>query len=590
MPPPKTTVFALFSLAMGTAMVFAADLSPAKWPPDEKALAERLELSVFPSKAQIVEGRSALVAATLSPIAVRAGIESLKQGGTAADAAATIALTQVATALGSYVSYAGILQLVYYDSETRKVYSLDAGWNSYLAETAPKTIPANDMGLIGAAPATQGAEGRKTLVPGFMAGIEAIEKRFGRLPFASLLQPTIWYAENGVTVSPLLGNYFASREKYLARTPEGRKFLHQGGEHVPKVGDRFVQTDLAQTLRSVAEDGAQYMYTGAWGRQFVEAVRQEGGHAAVEDMRRYRPVWEEPRSTGFLGHSVFAPAGSNEGGRQILEALNLIEEMKIDRAEPYFKDWKAFRDLSTLLQFVEYGPYAPPAAAEFQRQNGLHFSPEDRITKAYARAMAPLLQRDPPRHSDAIVVVDRWGNIAALVHSINTVTWGTTGIVVGGIPIPDPAGFQQWRLADIQPGDRVPNDMAPVIAMRGEKPVLAVATVGSSLIAETARILLATLGNRLDLQAAMEAPPLLYNFRPPKGGETGILRTQFVPETAYDADFLHNLEASGVSIERKSRLEVLTIKGTAVVGAVDVGTGAWRSVETPALFGFAAAY
>jgi gamma-glutamyltranspeptidase len=163
-------------------------------------------------------------------------------------------------------------------------------------------------------------------------------------------------------------------------------------------------------------------------------------------------------------------------------------------------------------------------------------------------------------------------------------------MVVGGIPIGDPAGFQQWRLAAIQPGERVPNDMAPVIVMRGGKPVLAVATVGSSLVAETARILLSTLGNHLGLQAAMEAPPLLYNYLPPKGGGTAILRTQFVPESAYDPDFLRNLEASGVVLERKSRVEVLTIKGTAVVGAGDLETGAWRSVETPSLFGFAGAY
>ena len=591
MPPLPLTAAALVYLVMGLVVgvvtAFAADLSPAKWPPDEKALAERLELTVFPPKARVVEGHSGLVTATLSPIAIRAGIETLKQGGTAADAASTIALTQVTTALGSYVSYAGILQLVYYESQTHKLYSLDAGWNSYLGETAPKTIPANDMGPLSAGPSTPGAEGRKTLVPGFMAGIEAMQKRFGRLPFASLFQPATWYAENGVTVSTLLGNYFPSREKYLARTSQGQKFLHQAGDHVPKAGDRFVQSDLAGTLRAVARDGAQYMYAGEWGRQFVEAVRQEGGQATMEDMRRYRAVWGEPRSTVFLDHSVFAPGGSNEGGRQILEALNLAEEMKLDRAEPYFKDWKTFRDLSALLQFVEFGPYTPPAVAEFQRRNGLDFSPEDRVTKAYARAMAGLLRSDPPRHSAAIVVVDRWGNVAALVHSINTVNWGTTGIVVGGIPVPDPAGFQQWTLADVQPGDRVPNDMAPVIVMDGAKPVMAVATVGSSLIAETVRILLGTFGNRLDLQTVMEAPPLLYNFRPAKGEEAAIRRTQFVPEAAYGPEFIRNLEASGIPIQTKSRVEVLTIKGTAVVGAADPGTGIWRSVETPALFGYA---
>jgi hypothetical protein len=79
-------------------------------------------------------------------------------------------------------------------------------------------------------------------------------------------------------------------------------------------------------------------------------------------------------------------------------------------------------------------------------------------------------------NSDSVVVVDRWGNVAALVHSINTVLWGTTGIVVGGIPIADAAGFQQARLAAIKPGDPVPQVEAPVIAMTGSKPVLAIAS------------------------------------------------------------------------------------------------------------------
>ncbi|MGD0365558.1 MAG: gamma-glutamyltransferase [Bryobacteraceae bacterium] len=564
-------------------MAIAADLSPATWPPDDKARAERQELTVFPAKVRVVEGRAGLVTATLSPIAIHAGMEALKQGGSAADAAATIAVTQIATALGSYVSYAGILQLIYYDSHTRELYSLDAGWNSYLGETKPATIPPNE--------AAPGAEGRKTLVPGFMAGIEAMHKRFGRLPFQSLFQPAIWYAENGVTVSPLLGNYFPTRRQYLSRTPEGRNFLHQaGGDHVPKAGDRFVQADLARTLRSVARHGTAYMYTGEWGRAFVAAVRREGGQASLEDLRRYRPTWDEPRSTTFLDRTVYAPAGANEGGRQIVEALNLIEEMRLDRAQPYFQDWTTFRDLTALLQFVELGPYTPAAVADFERRHGLQFSQEDRATKAYARAMAPLFETNPPRHSDAIVVADRYGNVAAMVHSINAVNWGTTGIVVGGIPIPDPAGFQQPLLAAIHPGDRLPNDMAPVIVVHDAKPVMAIASVGSSLLGETVRILLGTFGSRLDLQTVMEAPPLLYNYHAPQAGDTALHRTQFVPEGAYPPDFLNNLADAGVKTESKSKRDVLILKGTAVAGAVNAQTGAWRAIETPALFDFADAY
>ena len=89
---------------------FSADLSPARWKAEEKAQAEQAEQMPWPLQARVVQGQQGLVAGTMSPIAVHAGIEALRQGGTAADAAATVALTQIDTALGSYVS--GIMELV----------------------------------------------------------------------------------------------------------------------------------------------------------------------------------------------------------------------------------------------------------------------------------------------------------------------------------------------------------------------------------------------------------------------------------------------------------------------------------------------
>jgi len=577
------------------------DLSPRNWKPEEKARAEQLEYALpqLPSEVRVFEGHSGLIAATLSPISILAGLEALKQGGTAADAAATIALTQVTTALGSYVSYAGVLQLLYYEAKSAKVYSLNAGWNSYLGETDPQTIPVDDLGpLPFSRKPTEGAEGRKTLVPGFMAGIEAMHKRFGRLPFPEVFQPAIFYAENGITISPLLAFYFQSREKFLSRTPEGRAFVNQAADGLPKAGDRFLQTDLAKTLRAVSEKGAHYMYTGAWGQQFVEAVQREGGKATMSDMKRYQPIWGEPHSTTFLGHTVFVPGKSNDGGYQVLEALNLAEELKLDQMGPYQKDPKAFRTLSRILGTAELDSVSPPQFADWKRQNGLSLSREDRITKPYAKALAAVMtgvpdqtqQRSPSSHTDAIVVVDRWGNIAALAHSINTVLWGTTGIVVGGIPIPDAAGFQQRRLAAIKPGDPVPDDMAPVIAMSGGKPALAIAAVGVSLMRETVRIVVGVFANGLSLQAVMAAPPLLLNTEAPKVGETASPRPERVPEGAYDPDFLKELQVSGMNTEPQSTLQVYTIRGTAVLAAIDPETGIWRSVETPGVFDFAAAY
>jgi gamma-glutamyltranspeptidase/glutathione hydrolase len=183
------TVFrcATVALTIGS-MGYASDLLPASWPQAERESVEKLESqTTSPLESQIVESNKGIISATVSPVAVYAGIQALKLGGNAADAAATTALTQITTQLGSVVSYAGIFTMLYYDAKAHQVYSMDAGYNSYLHETDPNTIPVSDLGLLSVKsapkPSEGGAKGRETLVPGFMAGVEAMHGRFGRLPF-----------------------------------------------------------------------------------------------------------------------------------------------------------------------------------------------------------------------------------------------------------------------------------------------------------------------------------------------------------------------------------------------------------------------
>ena len=122
-------------------------LSPSKWPKAERERVEKLESQVVsPVEKRSVEGKGGVVSATVSPIAVYAGVQALGLGGTAADAAATTALTQIATQLGSVVSYAGVFTMVYYDAKSHKVYSMDAGFNSYLEERDPESIPVSNLG------------------------------------------------------------------------------------------------------------------------------------------------------------------------------------------------------------------------------------------------------------------------------------------------------------------------------------------------------------------------------------------------------------------------------------------------------------
>ena len=436
-------------LASGS-ICYGDGLSPSKWPEAERERVEKLESQIVsPLEKRQIEGTGGLVSATVSPIAVYAGIRSLELGGTAADAAATTALTQIATQLGSVVSYAGVFTMVYYDAKTHKVYSMDAGFNSYLGETDPKSIPGQRPGpgcwrsLCPNRPRAA-RKGRETLVPGFMAGVEAMHGRFGRLPFRDLFEPAVWYAEHGIRISPALQYYFTFRAKALARTPEGRQFSRQERGETPKTGDLFVQTELAQTLKAVAEQGSRYMYTGQWGQDFVKIIQREGGKVTHEDMKRYKPIWSEPYKETVFGHTVYVNGPPHLGAYALFVGLNLAEALKLDQKGPYWSDAETFQAIARISQFAASAPALDKKSMSLLRGKGVDISAAAQLGKGlprqWRRCSGRFLDQRPgnndPKHSNAIVVIDKEGNIAAVTHTINAVIWGDTGIVVDGVPHP----------------------------------------------------------------------------------------------------------------------------------------------------------
>ena len=507
-------------------------LSPKYWDARARLQAEQQQAEGWtPTETKLLKGANGAICAVASPIAVLAGLQALDLGGTAADAAAAIALTQVATELGSVVSYAGVMSLVYYDVQSSKVHSMDAGYNSYLEEKEPFSIPICDLGPLNqlTKPSTESSgiekqrsalvlqNGRKTLVPGFMAGIESMHKRFGNLKFARLFEPAIWYAKQGVVVNPILEKYFSWRKIFLDRTEAGRKFIQQAGDEHPRSGSLFFQKDLAKTLRSVARLGSAYMYSGAWGKRFVNAIQNEGGKVTLEDLRRYEVIWSEPLNTTFCAHKVYTAGLPNCGAYNVLTALNLAESLGLDRRADYWREPATLRDLTGIGYVTNGAPQLSADVALCLSLKGIDISPANQLTKEYARSVAPLIERmipvqkQAPRHSNSIVVVDRHGNVAALTHTINTVSWGDTGIVIGGVPIPDSAGFQQARLASIAPGGRLPHEMSQTIVFGAGKPVLATAAIGSSMIPETVKIILGVTAGQHCLNTLQSAPPLICN-------------------------------------------------------------------------------
>lgn len=451
------------------------------------------------ARRETATGHSAttMVVATSGRAAAHAARAVLDDGGSAVDAVATAALAQTALSAGCWDSYAGILSLVCFDAGTRSTHSLNAAFNTVLAERRPRTIT------------KRGTSGRAVLVPGFMAGIQAMHERFGRVPFTRLFDPAIAVAEAGFELGPILHALMAYRQRTLARTPEGREIFLTPHGQLLEAGDTFRQPQLASTLRRVAAEGADHMYRGEWARRFVGAVQARRGALALRDLERYRVSWDTPLGARYGGYEIAAPALPSLGGAHLVEAVHLLECAKLPHNVHYSQSPEALYWLIQIARAARLGPALPVALrlrdetaqrlwAAMQRHGGITYASRARMQKSLA-------------HTDAVVAVDRYGNVAVLCHSINTMAWGSTGLFVGGVSIPDSASFQQAEIAQAGPGQRLPDLMNPLLLMREAKPAIGAACIGSSLHETMLQFLVNAIDYGLSIERAAEAPLFLVS-------------------------------------------------------------------------------
>ena len=516
-------VLAVSVLLAAAGPLQAADLSPAQWPEAERQALQAGERTYWTSKARDVRG-AVLITGSASPVAIHAGMEALRQGGSAADAATVVALTQVARTMGQTVSYAGKMAVAYYDARTRKVSFLDAGWSPYADELEIASIPD-----LGAEPPADGL-GRQTLVPGFMRGAEVLHARFGRLPWSDLFAPAIWSAETGMEASPAILGLRQSNSARFARTSEGRRWLTQADGQPVKSGDLIRQPELAMTLRAVAKGGADEMYRGAWARDFVAAVRARGGRATGGDLSRYRPIWRAPLAASF-GDATILGMSTGTLACASLTSLSLLDAMRVGSMGPYWKDPAAFR--------------------------------------AYARAIQYATLRQVVRAS--------------------------------------PTAFERKAA---HAGDLLVNDITPLIALRHGRPVAAVGATGTSLMTESIRLMGEILSGHESLTDITAAPPLLYNFQPPKSVDAFATWPVLTPAGDYAPGFLKAMAAIGVSppmgayapgvLDRQAALGLsiqetprhmawTSLRGTAAVAVIDPANGRAQAVEVRGVDTFAEA-
>jgi gamma-glutamyltranspeptidase/glutathione hydrolase len=583
---------------VGTAYGSPTDLSPKKWRAGDLEIYNWLDKQ-FGLQNVLAEGANGVIAGTTSAAAERAGLEVLRQGGSAADAVLATSLAQITLAMGSWVSYAGILTMVYFDAGSGRFYNLNAGFNTVAGEDDPMTIPAMTNVLSPRPDAEINPSGRTALVPGYMAGVQAAHKKFGKLPFKDLFAPAIYYADHGFELTPFHAGLVKLRRKVLSRLPETKAiFTKPDGSWVGE-GDLFKQPALAATLRRIAARGADEMYTGEWGKRLVEAVRHDGGKMTQDDLKNYRVIWSDPLEIPYRGYKIYAPGLPAQGGVHVAEALNVAAQAGLSGMGHYSESAQAFFWLSQITNLMALSFVPEKTVSQFL--GGADGSMAARAGEDHARRVWSLMSsgRFPltkvpvsvePRHSDAIVAIDRWGNMAAIVHSANTAVWGTTGIFVDGVSIPDPAAFQQRLIAQTGPGKRLPDPTEPLIIAKDGKPVVALSSIGAGLHQKTLSVLLNLMDFGMSVKPAIDAPCL----NSPKYEADGSNKPQI-----FERDFcgllLTAVKKLGLDVSVVSNALTSTVPRGYVISGYAVGAaidpkGGYQAVATDSLNGRALGY
>ncbi len=276
---------------------------------------DRITGRTFATRSEVI-GQHGMVASS-QPLATQIGLEILKKGGSAVDAAIAVnAALGLMEPTGSGVG--GDLFAIVYEAKTRKLYGLNASGRSpkaltleYFKGKGLKAIPP-----FGPLPVS---------VPGCVDGWFELNKRFGKLTMEELLAPTIKYAENGFPVTELVAYYMGiSVARMGNKFPNVLETYTMDGKNAPKKGDIFKNPMLANTYRKLAKGGRDAFYTGETAHTIADFIKSQGGFLSYDDLATHHSEWVEPVSTNYRGYDVWE-LPPNGQGIAALEMLNILE-------------------------------------------------------------------------------------------------------------------------------------------------------------------------------------------------------------------------------------------------------------------------
>lgn len=479
------------------------------------------------SQAPVAAERGMVV--TAQHLATEVGVDILKRGGNAVDAAVAVgyALAVVYPAAGN-LGGGGFMTLQLADG--RKTF-ID------FREVAPLGAKP-DMYLDRAGEVVKGLSSKGHLavgVPGTVAGLELARERYGKLPRATLIQPAITLAEKGFVLDAGDVQMLATAtEDFKRDDPSARVFLNRGEPW--KAGERLVQRDLSTTLKRISQEGPPGFYRGMTAAAIASSSVRNGGLITRQDLQQYKARELPPVECDYRGLRIVSAPPPSSGGVAICQILNVLEGYPLKES--------GFRSAQSVHWQIEAMRHAYVDRNSRLGDPAFVQNPVAQlIDKAYAEKLRAAIHPDkagvsaeikpgvPPHEGSNTThysIVDQAGNAVAVTYTLNDwfgakVMADGTGVLLNNemddftvkLGVPNMYGLVQGEANAIAPGKRPLSSMSPTIVTRDGKPVLVVGTPGGSRIITTVvHTILNVVDYGMNVQEAVDMPRFHQQWLP----------------------------------------------------------------------------
>ncbi len=468
---------------------------------------DRITGEKFASRSEVI-GQNGMVA-TSHPLATQIGLDILKQGGTAIDAAiaANIALGLMEPT-GNGIG--GDLFAIVWDANEKKLHGLNA------SGPAPKNISIdyfvknglNKIPSYGPLPVT---------VPGAVDGWVKLHEKFGKMDFQSLFEPTIEYAENGFPVTETIAYYLDRSKKRFENYPNFRDVWLKNGK-MPAKGEIFKNPQLAKTLKIIADQGRAGFYEGHVATTMADFIQSQGGFLSYEDLSSFHSEWTPPVSSNYRGYDVWE-LPPNGQGIAALQILNILENYNVKKMGLFSAEYIHLFTEAKKLVFADRAKYyADPDFSKIPVQ--------ELISKSYAKDRAKLInlseaaQTDQPgvlESGDTIYLTaaDQYGNMISLIQS-NYRGMGSGMMPPGlGFMLQDRGelfSLDKNHKNALEGGKRPFHTIIPAFVTKDGKPFMSFGVMGGATQPQAhAQIIINMIDFGLNLQEAGDAPRIVHS-------------------------------------------------------------------------------